>query len=165
MTLLVLSVVSAALGEAAYGLAGVAAVFFFVAAVGSGVKWWGRLNFRTSVSHEEIEVRGYFTRRIPWAEVKGFQIVEYSRVASVPSRRNATFGGGKKEACVKIVRHKGRSMALPAPLVTRGTGDSEFDNKVRALRDAHAAYRRSLERPPTQQGVDRHVQPPTAVSR
>ena len=73
VVLLVISVLFAFGAVTGFGLAILPAAFFFVSAVGCGIKWWGRLNFRTTVSHEGIEVQGYRVRRISWAEVKGFE--------------------------------------------------------------------------------------------
>lgn len=140
----VLSVLLAVPAAAGGPLFAVLVTLSFIAALGYGIKWWGRLNFRTSVSQEGIEARGYFVRQIPWGEVEAIQIVDRERITSVRTRRrNSGSGAEKKVASIKVIRHSGRAVELRAPLVTRGVSDSRFDDKAHALRQALAAYRAS----------------------
>ena len=119
-------------------------IMLIVAAV-AGTRWYGRLVFATRVSAAGVEIRGYFPRRVPWSEIKDIQVYDFARVGRVavrngPSGRGRSSGGGtKKEVVVKIIRTSGRTLELHAPLVTRDVGDSEFDDKVAALRSAWAA--------------------------
>ena len=112
-----------------------------VAAVGYAVLWLARMRFVTRISSEGIEARRYlFTKRIAWSEVRDIQTYHYERAD--PRRVRGGYISGarqgsnsaKKEMCVKVVRVSGRKVELPAPLVTRNQGDSDFDDKVRTIK-------------------------------
>jgi hypothetical protein len=119
-----------------------------VAALFAGVRWYARLRALTLVGPEGVRTRMLRTRAVAWAEVKQIQVVDFEKVRDVRVARGAsrggtrrTSGGGqKKVACVRIVRHRGRTVELAAPLIIRASSDSKFDDKVRALRAAHAFY-------------------------
>jgi hypothetical protein len=86
--------------------------------------WVGR--FRTRLSAEGIEIRGYFNHFVPWAEVTGVEVTGYAvptRTAPTSSQRAArrldsTSGVRAKLFTVRIARvgHR-RRMLLRAPLV------------------------------------------------
>jgi hypothetical protein len=143
---LVVAVLFGFAAVAALAIAVVPAVLFLLAAVVAGVRWYGRLTFATRVSADGIEVRGYRAKHVPWADVKGIEVHDYVRAARVgvrngPAGRSRSGSGGhKKEAVVKVSLHSGRVLELRAPMVTRELGDSEFDNKVSALRSAWTAW-------------------------
>lgn len=119
-----------------------------VLAVSAGLKWYGCLRALTLVGPEGIRTRALLrTRAVAWAEVKQIQVLDFEKVRSVRVAGGArsgiqrnSGGGHKKAACVRIVRHRGRTVELAAPLILRDSSDSRFDDKVRALRAAHAFY-------------------------
>lgn len=124
-----------------------------------GAMWFGRSRALTSVDSGGIETRVFRSRRVAWSDVAEIKVYDFERVGRVGAtagfvgstggRRNSG-GGNKKVACVKVVRRKGRTIELAAPLVTRDAGDSAFDDKVRALRAAHARHLRgAADRQPT----------------
>jgi hypothetical protein len=129
-----------------------ATVFALVSAMSAlffGLRWAALARAVTRVSPSGIETCGLRTRRVAWEDVKEIRVYDFDRVGRVAVRggfrggsggRNSS-GGGKKVACVKIIRRKGRAVELAAPLVTRDTSDSDFDEKVRTLRSANAYYR------------------------
>jgi hypothetical protein len=98
------------------------AVIFLILTAVSALQWHGRSKFATRVSSDGLEIRGYTSRRVTWAEIKEIQVVDFARVGQVRVRgrtRNPNGGGSKKVAYVRIVRHSGRTLDLKAPLVTR----------------------------------------------
>ena len=129
-----------------------ATVFAIVLALSAlffGLRWAGLAKAVTRVTSSGIETGKFRTRRVAWENVKEIRVYDFNRVGRVGVRggfvggtgQRHSGGGGKKVACVKITRHKGRTVELAAPLVTRDTSDSDFDTKVRALRSAHAHYK------------------------
>jgi hypothetical protein len=128
----------------------VAAVFGTVA-VWQAVLYLWRGRFRTRLSAQGIEVRGYVERFIPWSEVTGIEVggcpmpdSEPAPVTGTPwnspaarpwSRTVVNSEGGYRArlATVRVTRHRGRSVLLRAPLVTSWQGDPEFENKARLI--------------------------------
>ena len=145
--LLVLAVLFGGVGSSGNTPMEVLAAVIAVAAVCAGLKWYGCLRALTQVGPSGIRTRVLRTRVVAWEDVKQIQVVDFERVRNVRvagggrsgGRRNSG-GGHKKVACVRIVRHRGRAVALAAPLIIRASADSRFDDKVRALRAAHAFY-------------------------
>jgi hypothetical protein len=109
--------------------------------------WVGR--FRTRLTAEGIEIRGYFSHFVPWAKVAGVEVTGYdvpTRTVPTSSRRAAsrldsTSGVRAKLFTVRIARagHR-RRMLLRAPLVTAWQSDPEFLDKVEIIRGWQRAY-------------------------
>jgi hypothetical protein len=116
--------------------------------------WVGR--FRTRLSTEGIEIRGYFNHFVPWAEVAGVEVTGYAvptRTAPTSSQRAArrmdsTSGVRGKLYTVRIARlgHR-RRMLLRAPLVTAWQSDPEFVDKAEIIRAWCQAYGRGVAGP------------------
>jgi hypothetical protein len=127
--------------------------------------WAGR--FRTRLSAEGIEIRGYFNHRVPWSNVAGFETGGYNApkrsltpaspylnpsggidtsYATVRLRRmragqgNSTAGYRARLATVRVNRTRGHSLLLRAPLVTAWQSDPEFEDKVRLIHQWWQAY-------------------------
>lgn len=124
------------------GIAGLAAVY-------SAFRWMRRRLAFTRADSDGVETGyGFSTKRVAWAEISEIQVFDVEKVRSVGVRAGFRVGTGgrnsggpnKKVAYVKLVRHRGRNVELAAPLVIRESADSRFDDKVRALRSAHAFY-------------------------
>jgi hypothetical protein len=116
--------------------------------------------FRTVVTSEGIEVRGYVHRVIPWSEVRAFRVRGLNQAGILPPDRGSAnesqprrlvAGPGLRRTpqwdrpadrgsrtrpsrvTVEVVRTNGRRVVLPAPIVAGPHGDSEFADKVRQL--------------------------------
>jgi len=127
--------------------------------------WAGR--FRTRLSAEGIEIRGYFSHRVPWSNVAGFETGGYnapkrslspatpyltpsgavnSSYATVrrwnmrAGQQNSTAGYRSRLATVRVTRTRGHSLLLRAPLVTSWQSDPEFEDKVRLIQQWWQAY-------------------------
>jgi hypothetical protein len=141
-------------------VSGAAALFYATRYV-----WAGR--FRTRLSAEGIEIRGYFNHRVPWSNVAGFETGGYdapkqsltpaspylnpsggidTSYATVRLRRmragqgNSTAGYRARLATVRVNRTRGHSLLLRAPLVTAWQSDPEFEDKVRLIHEWWQAY-------------------------
>jgi hypothetical protein len=118
--------------------------------------WVGR--FRTRLSAEGIEIRGYFNHFVPWAEVTGVEVTGYAvptRTAPTSSQRAArrldsTSGVRAKLFTVRIARagHR-RRMLLRAPLVAAWQSDPHFVDKVEVIRGWWRAYGHGVVGPPS----------------
>ena len=116
--------------------------------------WVGR--FRTRLSAEGIEIRGYFNHFVPWAEVAGVEVTGYAvptRVVPSSGRAAArqldsTSGVRAKLYTVRIARagHR-RRMLLRAPLVAAWQSDPHFVDKVEVIRGWWRAYGRGVAGP------------------
>lgn len=103
--------------------------------------WRGRM--RTRLTPGGIEVHRWFSKFVPWDTIKDIETVSYDQVADIPTvnRSGAVLSSGqswrapRKVAAVQVVRTSGHRLALPAPLVTDGQSDPEFDDKVRLIRE------------------------------
>jgi len=127
--------------------------------------WAGR--FRTRLSAEGIEIRGYFNHRVPWSNVAGFETGGYNmpkrsltpatpyltRSGAVDSsyatvrrwnmraaQQNSTAGYRSRLATVRVTRTRGHSLLLRAPLVTAWQSDPEFEDKVQLIHQWWQAY-------------------------
>ena len=112
-------------------------VAFGAAAVGSAVLDLRRRRFRTRLSAQGVEVRGYVDRFIPWSEVTGIEVGGYPMPDAGKAPIRGTPGDSpvkQRLATVRVARRRGRSVLLRAPLVTSRQHDPEFENKVRLLR-------------------------------
>lgn len=158
---------------ASFGIAPV--VFWVVAAVFGAFAllyairyvWAGR--FRTRLSAEGIEIRGYFSHFVPWQQVTGLEVTGhtaparsgvprapylsgtgqvntgYATVRSSgrlgrPGRRSSTAGYRGKLFTVRVARSSGHSLLLRAPLVTAWQSDPQFEDKVRVIDQWRSAY-------------------------
>jgi hypothetical protein len=127
--------------------------------------WVGR--FRTRLSAEGIEIRGYFNHRVPWSDVTGIEVtsaeatglilsgpggrrsmhvteVDPSAQAQlserVVSQGDSASGFRSRLATVRVTRTRGHSLLLRAPLVTAWQSDPEFEDKVRLIQQWWQAY-------------------------
>jgi Bacterial PH domain len=109
--------------------------------------WRGR--FRTRVTSQGIEARGYFNHFVPWEQVRDVEVTEfgpdrvqlgegpdaphYTRLrltgASVSSIRSPG-GGMSRLASISVVRADGSKLLLRAPLVSAWAADPDFDRKA-----------------------------------
>jgi hypothetical protein len=128
------------------GLVGVAALY-------NGIAYTWRGRFRTRVTRDGIEVRGYFNHFVPWSEIKAVReegygeshpLVEgyYDRQyrhgggsRSGGSRSGGTTGRRARLGVVRIFRVRGKSIILRAPLVTAWAPDPHFEAKVRQMQE------------------------------
>jgi hypothetical protein len=147
--MIVLAAVVGGLGSALSTVLAVVGAVIALAALIPAAQWFSRIRALTVVGPEGIRTRMWRTREIPWSEIKQVQEVDFERMRRVgvasgrlrgASRGRNSGGGNKKVACVRLVRHHGRTVELAAPLVVRDSADHTFDDKVRALRSAHAFY-------------------------
>jgi Bacterial PH domain len=127
--------------------------------------WTGR--FRTRLSAEGIEIRGYLNHFVPWADVAGLDTAGYnapkrSLTPATPyltpsgavntgydtvrrgrrraGRLSSTAGYRSRLATVRVTRTSGHSLLLRAPLVTAWQSDPKFDDKVRLIHQWWQAY-------------------------
>jgi hypothetical protein len=118
--------------------------------------WHGR--FRTRLSAQGIEARGYFDHFIPWTEVTGVQVQQASAgPAEVPAiagkpwdspaaqplsrvRLDSEGGYRAKLATVRVTRRGHQPVTLRAPLVTAWRDDPEFEDKARLIKQWWQAY-------------------------
>jgi hypothetical protein len=124
-----------------------------------GVVYLWRDRFRTRLTTQGIEIRGYFNHFVPWREVKAITEDGYGssqpldadydiRLVSprgAPYRRSggragATMGRRAKLGVVRVVRFRGKSMMVRAPLVTSWAPDPYFEQKLRHLQDLSRQY-------------------------
>jgi hypothetical protein len=111
--------------------------------------WVGR--FRTRLTAEGIEIRGYVNHFVPWAEVAdvevtgveatGYAVATRTASGRAASRLDSTSGVRGKLFTVRIARagHR-RRMLLRAPLVAAWQSDPEFLDKVEVIRGWWRAY-------------------------
>jgi hypothetical protein len=140
------------------------ASLFGAVAVYSGIVYIWRDRFRTRVTTQGIEIRGYFNHFVPWSEIKGITEEGYGgsqsldagydvRVRSygaasrpVVYRRGggrmsgSTTGRRARLGVVRIVRHRGKSLMLRAPLVTAWAPDPYFETKLRQMQQLSGQY-------------------------
>jgi hypothetical protein len=128
----------------------------------NGVVYVWRGRFRTRITADGIELRGYFNHFVPWAEVATVQEEGYgdSEVLGIvydsqprlesPAQRvvvrrgrdrsRSTTGKRARLGVVRIVRRRGKTMMLRAPLVTAWAPDPYFDEKVRQMQQFSLRY-------------------------
>jgi hypothetical protein len=168
----VLAAVVAGLGLVP-ALASVVAAAFAVLALGYAARyvWAGR--FRTRLSPEGIEIRGYFDHFVPWADVTGFEVTGAEATglilsggggrlglsvtkadppgqSQLPQRladqSGSASGFRSKLATVRVARAHGHQLLLRAPLVTAWQSDPDFGDKVRTIRQWWQAYSNAAPR-------------------
>jgi hypothetical protein len=138
----------------------IAGYLIALVAVGNAAAYALEGVFRTVVTNEGLEVRGYVHRMIPWSEVRAFRVRGLDQADLLPpdqssgselEPRRLVAGTGLRHApqwdrpadrssrtstsrvTVEVVRTNGRRVVLPAPIVAGPDGDSEFADKVRQL--------------------------------
>ena len=157
------------------------AFFWIVAAVLAAVAlccagryvWVGR--FRTRLSPQGIEIRGYFDHFVPWSDVTGVEMEAPEATGLIlqgstggvhvrevdPSEQpglvdqlaeQSDSGFRAKLATVHVARAHGHRLLLRAPLVTAWQSDPDFEDKVQTIRKWWQAYGKGTS--------DRHVTPP-----
>jgi len=133
-----------------------AACAAFAASQAALYLWRGR--FRTRLSPQGIEARGYFDHLIPWSEVTGIQVQEASagpaQVQAITGQpwdspavqplsrvlHDSQSGYRAKLATVRVTRRGRHPLTLRAPLVTAWQDDPEFGDKARLIRQWWQAY-------------------------
>jgi hypothetical protein len=120
-------VMRALFGRVAGGRFEVFAAAWFLLAAWSLVSYaWGA-RFRTRLTPRGIEVHRYVTRLLPWDTIRDIKVVNSNQ-----TRRD---GGPKRgTVSVQVVRHRGRDVRLPAPIVAGGSSGPEFDHQVEQLK-------------------------------
>lgn len=125
-----------------------------IAAVYNGAVFIWRGRFRTRVTTQGIEIHGYFNHFVPWDDIKAVQEDGYGEsqpldagydVRSSPfGRRHSgagtTTGRRARLGVVRIVRRRGKSMMLRAPLVTAWAPDPQFSEKLRQMQALSGQY-------------------------
>lgn len=130
-----------------------------LAAAYNGAMYIWRGRFRTRLTTEGIEIRGYFNHFVPWRDVRavqegGFGSAQllntdyeaqptYARGLTswrAHSRTGSTTGPRAKLGVVRVVRFKGKSLMLRAPLVTSWAPDPYFDQKLRQIEGLSGQY-------------------------
>jgi hypothetical protein len=127
-------------------------------AIYNGVVYIWRGRFRTRLTAEGIEIRGYFNHFVPWRQVDGFEEsgygasqplgTDYNVPVGTQARSFRRVGGGSggtigrraRLGTVRVVRSGGRRLLLRAPLVTSWAPDPYFEQKVRELRQLNGQY-------------------------
>jgi hypothetical protein len=130
------------LGTTAAGLAWLAAIPG-AAAVLLLTNYFVRRGYRTRLSPQGIEMRGWRTRSVPWTGIRDIQTVTFGRIASVPvmgsrrtgGRASRQGGANRKVATVRIQNSHGHWIELPAPIVTGTQEDPDFADKARRIRE------------------------------
>jgi hypothetical protein len=142
-------------------------------AVGYAAAYAVQGRFRTVLTNEGIEVRGYARRVIPWSEVRAFRIrtpeeispgpgsasqIEPGRLVASSSsglirapgsdRRVAGRSRRARRVSVEVVRANGRPVVLPVPIVAGPEGDPEFPGKVRQMEQWRQHYAAGRPAPP-----------------
>jgi hypothetical protein len=162
----VLAVVVGAFGLAPAFAWGVAAAFgAFAVCYGARYMWIGR--FRTRLSPQGIEIRGYVDHFVSWSDVTGVEVTgaeatglilsgpggrlgmrvteaDPSAQPQLPERLvsqgDSSSGFRSRLATVRVNRTRGHSLLLRAPLVTAWQSDPEFEDKVRLIHQWWQAY-------------------------
>ncbi len=137
------------------------AAIFSALAVYFGVSYLWRGRFRTRVTSRGIEVRGYFTHFVPWAQVRDIEVSslgsdraaiddeiggsEFARMGIGGSRVVVSPSTGRnisRLASIAVVKADGHKILLRAPLVSGWAADPDFDDKARQLHELCIRYGR-----------------------
>ncbi len=128
-----------------------AAAVFGAATLYQGILYLWQGRFRTRLSAQGIEARGYFDHFIPWSDViridAGGVSAADSEAAPVtgapwdsPAKQplsrvvHRSEGGYRARlAAVRVTQRSGRSLLLRAPLVTSWQDDPQFEDKARLI--------------------------------
>ena len=160
VTALVLAVLVVVAGDLQPHVQVIAGYLIGLVAVGNAAAYALGGLFRTVLTNEGIEVRGYAHRVIPWSEVRAFRVRGLDRpellqpdsgsAGEIGPRRLVAGSGPSwapqwdrtalrsqrtrpRRVTVEVVRTNGRRVVLPAPIVAGPDGDSEFSDKVRQM--------------------------------
>jgi len=101
-----------------------------------------------------IESRRLRTRFIPWAQIRGVQVVERVQVAQIAVRGSRAAGrygsrsgaGARKIAAVKVQQANGRWRELALPVAWENAPDSDFMSKAGVIKDRWRAATAETER-------------------
>jgi hypothetical protein len=116
------------------------------AAAYNGIAFLWRGRFRTRLTTQGVEVRGYFNHFVPWSDISGFEVGGYGESASLGtsfdrrvgrrySKASPTSGVRARLGTVHVVLTSGRRMMLRAPLVTAWAPDPYFEQKTRQMQE------------------------------
>jgi hypothetical protein len=130
-------------------------------AVYFGVSYLWRGRFRTRVTSQGIEARGYFNHFVPWDQVRDVEVTEFGpdrvqlgdgadgpyytrlRLAGESVSTIGSRGRGlSRLASISVVRADGSKLLLRAPLVSAWAADPEFDRKAWQLDQVCVQYGR-----------------------
>jgi hypothetical protein len=132
-------------------------------------KYFWSMRFRTRLSPEGIEARGYVNHFVRWSDIAGIESKGYElpgrRPLSPPyvtpsgridrgyasvgagrsgymrARRSGSMGGVRARLyTVRIRRSHGRPLVLPAPVVTAWQSDPKFEDKLRLIHQWWQTY-------------------------
>jgi hypothetical protein len=95
-------------------------------AAGLFVDYAFQRRFRTRLTAQGIEARGYRTSFVPWASVRDVETVSFNQVAAVPVKGSRltgqrASGGGRKNrkvAEIRVQNSRGHWLKLKTPVVT-----------------------------------------------
>jgi hypothetical protein len=129
--------------EAAVWFAGPIALAYLVTYV-----WRGR--FRTTVTPDGIQIRGYLTHFVRWQDVRAIEVrsngpdrrTDRAIEATGPYQSGlvATSGKMARLAAAYVLRQHGRTLLLRAPLVANWQHDPYFEAKINIIRALMALY-------------------------
>jgi hypothetical protein len=123
-----------------------------VGALHNGIAYAWRGRFRTRVTRDGIEVRGYFNHFVPWSEVRAVREEGYGESSPMVdgyydrqnrrrgSRSGGTTGRRARLGVVRIIRRHGKGVMLRAPLVTAWAPDPYFSDKLRQMQALSSQY-------------------------
>jgi hypothetical protein len=149
--------------------AAIAAVLLGIGGLNSLVRYFWSMRFRTRLSPDGIEARGYVNHFVRWTDITGIESRGYelpgSRAPNPPyitpsgridrgyasvgagrgryarSRRTGSMGGVRARLyTVRIRRSHGRRLVLPAPVVTAWQSDPKFEDKLRLIHQWWQTY-------------------------
>jgi hypothetical protein len=156
-------------GFIAFG-ATVAAAFLGIGGLHFLGKYFWSMRFRTRLTPEGIEARGYVNHFVRWSDIadiesrgyelppgrrplnppyvtssgridRGYASVGAGRSGYARARRPGSMGGIRaKLYTVRISRSHGRRLVLPAPVVTAWQSDPKFDDKLRLIHQWWQTY-------------------------
>jgi hypothetical protein len=112
----------------------------------NGVMYIWRGRFRTRLTTQGVEIRGYFNHFVSWSQVSGFEVGGHGKSMSLDADLNRrtlrrrsnpspTSGLRARLGTVHVVRTSGRRMMLRAPLVTAWAPDPYFEQKTRQMQE------------------------------
>jgi hypothetical protein len=121
------------------------------AAAYNGIAYLWRGRFRTRLTTQGVEIRGYFNHFVPWSHIAGLEVGGYGESTSLtanldrrPGRRfsnpSPTSGVRARLGTVHLVLTGGRRMILRAPLVTAWAPDPYFEQKTRQMQELSQQY-------------------------
>jgi hypothetical protein len=104
--------------------------------------WRGR--FRTRLTSDGIQIRGYFNHFVPWSDVRAVTQDGYEVSAPLDPRGafrlNATTGPRARIGVARLMRFRGKSKILRAPLATAWAPDPAFEDKLQQIQELSSRY-------------------------